>query len=97
MVTAAKRGNNGLGSERLDDMRLNVDERYFLDHKNELLKNHEGAFVAIRNGELVAHAATRRDMERLLGQKFDGPVYALVKQVTVDAFDFRPDDSILIP
>ena len=75
---------------------LNPDEQFFVDHKDKLLEAYEGRFVAIRHGTVVADAATRRELEEVLTQKYDTPVYAMVRRVTKGAFEFGPEDSILI-
>ena len=75
---------------------LNPDEQFFVDHKDELLKAYEGRFVAIRDCMVVADAATRRELEEILAQKYGEPVYAMVRRVTEGAFEFGPENSILI-
>ncbi len=77
-------------------MKFNSDEQYYFDHKKELLANYDGRFVAIRNGEVVADAATRREVEQRLNQRFGQPIYAMVRKVTASSFNIRPESPILI-
>jgi hypothetical protein len=96
MATTTERGIALSSLEKSATGKLNPDERFFVDHKNELLKAYEGRFVAIRHGEIAGDAPTRRELEKKLARKFGAPVYAMVRRVTQSAFDFGPEPPILI-
>ncbi|MDX9975181.1 MAG: hypothetical protein RBU21_19495 [FCB group bacterium] len=82
--------------EKSATVRLNPDERFFIDHEAELMKAYEGRFVAIRHCEVAADAATRRELEEILVRKYGAPAYAMVRRVAKSAFDLSPAGAILI-
>ena len=95
-LMSTERGKNVPNVDELATVSLNADEQFYLDHKNSLLGAYEDRFVAIRQCEIVADAATRRELEVVLSKMFDRPVYAMVRRVTPASFEFGPEDSIVI-
>ena len=93
---STERGKKAPNADELGTVSLNSDEQFYLDHKCSLLGAYEDRFVAIRHCEIVADAATRRELEELLSKKFDRPVYTMVRRVTPASFEFGPEDSIVI-
>jgi hypothetical protein len=96
MGTPKERGKNVPHVDELATVSLNADEQFYLDHKSSLLGAYADRFVAIRHCEIVADAATRRELEEVLSRKFDRPVYTMVRRVTPASFEFGPEDSIVI-
>jgi hypothetical protein len=94
--TSAERGAGLLGVDKASVVRLNPDEQFFVEHKDELLRAYEGRFVAIRHGEVAADAATHRELEETLSRKYGEPVYAMVRRVTKGSFEFRAEEPIFI-
>lgn len=72
------------------------DLEYFLAHRDQLMADYHGQYVAIRRGEIVGAARTRRELQSVLQDRFGEKVYAFVRQVSDAAFDTLPDETLAI-
>lgn len=72
------------------------DLDYFLAHRDQLMAEYSGQYVAIRRGEIVGAAPTRRELQATLRERLGGNVYAFVRLVCESAFTQPPDESLAI-
>jgi uncharacterized protein DUF5678 len=59
--------------------RLDRDTKWLHTNYNELLKKHEGRFVAIKDQNIVAEDSSRDEFERKLTQMGIGPTDVLIE------------------
>jgi len=73
---------------------MEKDRQYFLSHKNELFKDYNGRYVAIRDGAVVGHSGKWGDLVEFIDKKNIGRVY--IEKVEEDSFrDTEPEDLII--
>lgn len=71
------------------------DRDIFLARRSFLMEKYAGRFVAIREGDVVADAPTRRGVQQILESRFGKGAYAFVREVCTQAFESEADEAIV--
>ena len=72
------------------------DLNYFLAHREQLMAQYSGQYVAIRRGEIVGSASTRRELQSVIEDRVGENMYAFVRKVCDTAFESPPDETLAL-
>lgn len=72
------------------------DLNYFLEHREQLIAEYSGQYVAIRRCEIVGAALTRRELQSVLLERYGDNVYAFVRKVCESAFESPLDETLAV-
>lgn len=72
------------------------DLNYFLQHRDQLIAQYSGQYVAVRRGEIVGAAHTRRELQSMLLERYGDHVYAFVRKVCDAAFETPSDETLAV-
>lgn len=72
------------------------DLNYFLAHREQLMAQYSGQYVAIRRGEIVGAARTRRELQSVIEDRVGENMYAFVRKVCDTAFESPPVETLAL-